>query len=78
MVKNLQSKKYVTSRQYGNTYRYSPLISENEYKRTFVSGIVHNYFENSYKEMVSFFAREQKISASDLEDILRMIKEGKE
>jgi predicted transcriptional regulator len=78
VVKNLQNKKYLASTQHGNTYLYAPLISENDYKRTFVSGIVQHYFENSYKEMVSFFAKEQKISASDLEDILRMIKEGKE
>jgi hypothetical protein len=42
-----------------------------------MNGIVHNYFADSYKEMVSFFAREQKISAADLEDIIRMIEEGK-
>ena len=35
-----------------------------EYKRTFVSGVVRNYFADSYKEMVSFFAKEQKISAA--------------
>ncbi|MDR2118383.1 MAG: BlaI/MecI/CopY family transcriptional regulator [Tannerellaceae bacterium] len=77
-VKNLERKKYVKSQQHGNTYLYTPLVEECEYKRTCTSHIVHQYFENSYKEMVSFFAREQKISASDLEDILRMIEEGKE
>ena len=30
-----------------------------------MSGFVRNYFENSYKEMVSFFAKDQKISAND-------------
>jgi predicted transcriptional regulator len=78
VVKNLERKKYVKSKQYGNTYQYTPLIEESDYKRSFMSNIVHHYFENSYKEMVSFFAREQKISASDLEDILRMIDKGKE
>ena len=43
-----------------------------------MSGFVRNYFENSYKEMVSFFAKEQKISADDLQDILQMIEKGKE
>ena len=32
-----------------------------------------NYFENSYKEMVTFFARKQKISAKELEEIIRLI-----
>ena len=39
---------------------------------------VKNYFADSYKDLVSFFAREQKISKEDLEDILNLIenKEG--
>ena len=58
--------------------QYTPLIRESEYKRTFMSGFVRNYFENSYKEMVSFFAKDQKISANDLKDIIDMIEKGKE
>ena len=65
-------------RDRGNTYQYTPLIRESEYKRTFMSGFVRNYFENSYKEMVSFFAKDQKISANDLKDIIDMIEKGKE
>ncbi|MDR1356613.1 MAG: BlaI/MecI/CopY family transcriptional regulator [Tannerellaceae bacterium] len=77
IVKNLERKKYVSSVRYGNTCRYASLVSEGEYKRKFMSGIVRNYFADSYKEMVSFFAQEQKISAADLADIIRMIEEGK-
>ena len=69
---------YVKPSRVGNTYRYTPLIRESEYKRTFMSGFVRNYFANSYKEMVSFFAKEQKISANDLKDIIEMIEKGKE
>ena len=53
IVKNLERKKYVKNKRYGNTYEYTPLIPESEYKRTFMSGVVRNYFEDSYKEMVS-------------------------
>lgn len=77
IVKNLERKGYVKASRQGNTYRYIPLISESEYKRTFMSGFVRNYFENSYKQMVSFFAKEQKISADDLKDIMDMIEKGK-
>lgn len=78
IVKNLERKKYVKNKRYGNTYEYTPLIAESEYKRTFMSGVVRNYFENSYKEMVSFFAKDQKISADDLKDIIDLIEKGKE
>lgn len=76
IVKNLERKKYVKAKRQGNTYRYTPLISESEYKRTFMSGFVRNYFENSYKQMVSFFAKEQKISSDDLKEIMDMIEKG--
>lgn len=78
VVKNLERKKYVKAKRYGNTYEYNPLIEEGDYKRTFLSSVVHNYFANSYKEMVSFFAREQKISADELKEIIDMIEKGKE
>lgn len=78
IVKNLERKKYVTATRIGNTYQYTPAVRESEYKRTFMSSFVRNYFKDSYKEMVSFFANEQKISANDLKDILDMIEKGKE
>ncbi|WP_099463813.1 MULTISPECIES: BlaI/MecI/CopY family transcriptional regulator [Parabacteroides] len=78
VIKNLERKKYVKAKRYGNTYEYTPLIEESDYKRTFMTGVVNNYFKNSYKEMVSFFAKDQKISANDLKDIIDMIEKGKE
>ena len=78
IVKNLERKKYVKIKRIGNIYQYHPLIHESEYKRVFMSGVVRDYFENSYKEMVSFFAKEQKLSADDLKDIIDMIEKGKE
>lgn len=78
VIKNLERKKYVKAKRYGNTYEYRPLIPESEYKRTFMGGVVTNYFANSYKEMVSFFAKDQKISTDELKDIIDMIEKGKE
>lgn len=78
IVKNLERKRYVAPKRVGNTYQYTPIIRENEYKRHFMSGVVRDYFENSYKEMVSFFAKDQKISANELKEIIHMIEKGKE
>lgn len=78
IIKNLERKKYVKAKLYGNTYEYRPLIEEGEYKRVFMGGVVTNYFADSYKEMVSFFAKDQKISTDDLKDIIDMIEKGKE
>lgn len=77
IVRNLEQKGYLYSKKYGNVYVYSPKITEEEYKKVFMSGIVKNYFENSYKELVSFFVKEEKISPQELEEIIRMIEKGK-
>lgn len=77
IVRNLEQKGYLKSKKYANVYVYSPQVEEDEYKKVFMSGIVKSYFENSYKELVSFFVKEEKISSSDLEEIIRMIEEGK-
>ena len=72
-VKNLERKGYVTSRLYGNTYEYTAAVCEKEYKKQFMSGFVKDYFSNSYSELVTFFAQEQRISAAELKEIIRII-----
>jgi len=73
IVKNLERKGFVKSTRYGNTYEYCPVMEESEYKSKFMSGVVQNYFENSYKDMVSFFAEKKKISAEELKEIIKLI-----
>lgn len=72
-VKNLERKGFLKSKHYGNTYEYTPRITEEEYKNKFLSGVVENYFDSSYRDMVTFFAKKQKISADELKDIIRII-----
>ncbi|MDO5571898.1 MAG: BlaI/MecI/CopY family transcriptional regulator [Bacteroidales bacterium] len=77
IVKNLEKKGYLISEKAGNSWFYKTLVPEKDYKRKFMSGFVSNYFSNSYKEMVSFFAKEQKLSSEDLKEILSLIEEQK-
>lgn len=78
VVKNLERKGYVNARKVGNTYLYTPAVAQSSYKRKAVGEIVSDYFKDSYKEMVSFFAREKKLSTDDLKEIIEMIETGKE
>ena len=77
VVKNLEKKGYLVAKRVGNTYYYTPAVGESEYKRKFLSGFVSNYFANSYKEMVSFFVREEQLSPEDLKEILDLIEKKK-
>lgn len=76
VMQNLKRKLFVQQRQQGKTYVYTPLIAESDYKRRFMSGFVRDYFRGSFRDMVSFFAREEKLSPDDLKDIIREIENG--
>lgn len=76
-VKNLEKKGYVSSRMVGNTYVYKAAISEKEFKKNYMSGVVKNYFDNSYKELVNFFIDQKKLSPAELKEIINMIEAGK-
>jgi BlaI family transcriptional regulator, penicillinase repressor len=73
MVRNLEEKKYVSYTAYGNTHQYFPIVSIEDYRKTFMKTAIHNYFGNSYKNLVSYFAEEEKISADELREILKII-----
>lgn len=78
IVRNLEQKGYLHSKRYGNVNVYSPKIQEDEYKKVFMSDVVKSYFENSYKELVSFFIKEEKILPEELKEIIEMIEKGKQ
>ena len=75
-VKNLEKKGLLQSRLVGNTYLYKPAMSEEDYKKNFMNGVVKEYFDNSYKELVNFFVEQKKLSPKELKEIIDMI-EGK-
>ncbi len=75
-IKNLEKKGYVQGRLFGNTYVYKPAVSENDYKKKFMGGVVKDYFSNSYKELVNFFVDQKKLSATELKEIVKMIEKG--
>lgn len=77
MVRNLEEKGYVGHTQYGNTYEYYPLVTKEQYKETFLMKVLNTYFDNSYKNLVSFFAKEKQISAEELKEIIEMIEKRK-
>jgi predicted transcriptional regulator len=77
IVKNLERKAYVKAERYGNTFYYTPAIDEDEYKRSFMSRMVRNYFANSYRDMVAFFVKEEHLSQEELDEIVQIIERGK-
>ena len=74
IVRILEDKGFIGHKSYGNTHQYFPLISKESYQKEEVGNVLKNYFDNSYQKMVAYFAKEEKISPDELEEIIRMIK----
>lgn len=78
MVKILEDKGFLDHEAVGNIYCYFPIISKEEYQKHAMKDIVSQYFDNSYPNMLAFFAKEQKLSDEELNDIMKIIKSKKD
>ena len=76
-IKNLEKKGFVDHKLVGNINEYFPVVKEADYKKQFLTNVVKDHFSDSYKELVTFFAEEKKISAKDLKEIIEMIERKK-
>ncbi|NJM79622.1 MAG: BlaI/MecI/CopY family transcriptional regulator [Flavobacterium sp.] len=77
IVRNLEEKGYVGYTAYGKTHQYFPIVSLENYRKKFMNTAIDTYFNSSYKNLVSFFAEEEKISADELREILKIIEKKK-
>ncbi|WP_420601613.1 BlaI/MecI/CopY family transcriptional regulator [Flagellimonas sp.] len=77
IVRNLQEKNYVGHEAFGNTHRYYPLVTKEAYRKKFINTTIADFYDNSYKSLVSFFAKEEKISVKELKEIIELIENNK-
>ena len=72
-VRILEKKGFLDHKQFGTSYQYFPTISEQEYGRSSLTGIIKNYFDDSYLSAVSSFVKEEKISVEELKELIEQI-----
>ena len=77
IIRNLEEKGYVSHNAYGKTHQYYPIVSKEDYRKRFFNNAIESYFNNSYKNVVSFFAKEEKISVEELKEIIDLIENKK-
>ena len=74
IIKILSDKGFVAYESFGKSNRYYPLVKKEDYTKRSMKQFVKGYFEGSYSNMFSFFAKEKDISIEDLESILKELK----
>jgi BlaI family penicillinase repressor len=73
VVRVLEGKGFIDHKAYGNSHVYFPLISETKYKKFSLDKIMKNYFDDSYKSLVSFIADEKNLGLKELDELTALI-----
>ena len=73
IVRILQDKGFVDHKAYGRTHEYYPTITKDEYSKMHMTSFVKDYFADSFENMVSFFAKEKRISVKEMEEIMKIM-----
>lgn len=74
IIRILEKKGFVGHKAFGKTHQYYPLILKENYTQSYLKNFMHNYFKGSFKEMVSFFAKKDNMSISDLDQLIEEVK----
>lgn len=73
VVRILEKKGFVGHKAYGKTHEYFPLVSKEDYGRSSLGDVLRNYFDGSVSRLVSHLAEGEKLSRSEVEDLLKIL-----
>ena len=70
VVRVLEKKEIVGHRAVGTTYLYHPMVEKKDYLKGYLSGIVSSYFDGSFSNLAAFFAKENDLNLSELQNLV--------
>lgn len=73
IIRILETKEFVGHTQKGRGYVYHPLVEKSDYSNQSLRKLMDGYFNGSFKSMVSFFVKENKMDVNELESILKEV-----
>ena len=77
LVKLLVKKGFLTSEKIGITDQYSPTKAFDEYREEQIGEIKEKFFGNSLPKMMAHFAKKEKLTEAEKEELIRIIKSNK-
>jgi len=73
IVRILETKGFVDYEKKGKGHLYFPVVQKQDYSNQSINTLVDNYFQGSFKSMVSFFVKKNDVDLKDMESILKEI-----
>ena len=77
LLSRLHKKKALGIKKYKNLYLYFPLVSEEDCIQAESESFLARLFGGSIKPLLIHFAKRQKLSAEDLEELRKILKQKK-
>ncbi len=78
IVRILEKKEFVGYQAFGKTHQYFPLISKEAYTKYTAGRLVDNYFDGSFKNLVSFFVRDNDMTVKEMDQLMQIIEAKKQ
>ncbi|MDE5734155.1 MAG: BlaI/MecI/CopY family transcriptional regulator [Duncaniella sp.] len=75
LVKILEEKGHVGHEVVGNSHRYYAVTPRSVVRERSLMEVIGNFFNNSYKSVVSALVADEKISVDELKEIIRIVEE---
>lgn len=72
-IKILENKGFVSHRQAGKGYVYSPVVSREQYAHRVAESVLNGYFGGSLSQLVSFFYDRDGISVAEADEIIGIV-----
>ncbi len=76
IIKILERKGFVTHETFCRANRYTAAVSREDYSQRYLGSVVERYFNNSYLDLVSAFAKKENFSIEELEEMRKAIDEA--
>ena len=73
LVRILEDKGYVGHEVVGTSHRFYAVAKKQDFRDRSLSDVIRDYFDNSYKSVVSALAQEEKISVEELREIIDLV-----
>lgn len=73
IVRILEAKGFVNHTSFGKTHEYFPIISKDKYSKFYLNTMLKGYFNGSFQNLVSFFAKDNKLDINDLDALVQQL-----
>ena len=77
IIRILETKEFVNHKAVGRGFEYFPIVKKEDYSNQSLHKLMNGYFDGSFKSMVSFFVKENKMDVKELESILNEVNKTK-